>query len=161
RTRAPLGPGPARFIEGGFLAQGWCLFQTGRLLPFCRYLADPPLIVAPGTPDGRLWVVEPAPDGKGRIFYPRPVINDSARAVLRRLETGNIKPAIPFGSNVRVVVSATSQGLKRDLENMAGTSLTNSGLKAGAGDLTLTINAKEVVSGKFVSYVSPGVGSEN
>src|SRR5439155_23343405 len=73
-----------------------------------------------------------------------------------------IKPAIPPGSNVRVVVNATSDGLKRSLEGAAGTSLVNSGLKAAAaGDLTLTINAKEVVSGKFIPYVSPGVGSEN
>src|SRR5262249_12922989 len=69
---------------------------------------------------------------------------------------------VPPGSNVRVVVNATSAGLKSDLTNMAGTSLKNSGLKAAAtGELTLTINAKEVVSGKFITYVTPGVGSEN
>src|SRR5262249_51401247 len=32
RTRALLGPGPARFVEGGYLAQGWCLYKTGALL---------------------------------------------------------------------------------------------------------------------------------
>ncbi len=162
KTRAPLGPGPARFVEGGFLAQGWCLYQTGKLLPFARYLAEPPLIVAKGTPDGRLWVVEPTADGKGRVFYPRPVINAAARAVLQRLEKGDIRPAIPPGSDVRIAITATSDGLKRSLEDAAGLSLVNSGLKpAAAGDLTLTINAKEIVSGKFISYVSPGVGSEN
>jgi hypothetical protein len=162
KTRAALGPGTARFVEGGFIAQGWCLYRAGALLPFCRYLPEPPLVVAQGTPDGRVWVVEPSSDGKGRVFYGRSAINAGAQAIARKLETGNVKPAIPPGSNVRVVVNATSDGLKRDLEMMAGASLKNSGLKpAAAGELTLTIQAKEVVSGKFMAYVSPGVGSEN
>ncbi|MBY0397711.1 MAG: hypothetical protein K2X91_14755, partial [Thermoleophilia bacterium] len=160
KTRAALGPGPARFVEGGFLGQGWCLYPAGKLLPLVRYEAQPPLLIASGSPDGRLWTVEPG--AGGRDFGPRPFVKGAARAVLARLEKGDIRPAIPPGTGVRVVVNATSDGLKRSLAHAAGTSLVHSGLKPDeTGGFTLMIDAKEVATGLSVPYVQPGVGSEN
>lgn len=162
KTRGVFGPGPVRPGEGEYVGQGWCVYQRGATIPFCRYIAEPPVLVGQSSIDGRVWVVEPGPGGKGRVLRGRPVVSPAAKQVARQLSAGKAKAIAPPGSVVNVVVTSNNASLKKALENAAASVLAAHGMKAGKGELTFSIDAQEVVTGKFVPYADPAGGvSEN
>ena len=80
----------------------------------------------------------------------------------RQLSAGKAKAILPPGSVVSVAVTSNNPSLKRELEGAAASVLKGHGMNVGQGDLTFSIDAKEVVSDRSIPYTDPTAGySEN
>lgn len=112
---------------------------------------------AAGSPDGRHWYAVSTGKEGPSVLTAQSVPDPEASQLAKLISAGQVKLAIPPGTNVQVAVNGYGAA-QNEIQTSLLNSLKTAGFNAGPGGVTLSLSAQEMSTGKLLDYEIRKVG---